>query len=328
MTDPIRFGVLGTGRITRRMVAELQQSPEAKVTAIASRDPSRARWFADQFGIKNSFHGYQELLDSDKVDAVYVALPPSLHAQWSIAAALRGKHVLCEKPFTIESKQANEIDQACRQANVQWLDATGWLYHARTSRMREILDSGKLGDLRHISSSVSFFEPFQSDDHRLDESLGGGCLLDLGWYALGLAIWATGQAPLSVFAKAIRKRGVIYRVSAVCHFANDVSATIQCGFDIATRKWMEIAGEQASLICDDFTRPWPDRATRFWVHDRTGSVDSETIDGNQEQAMVAKLVSAIRGDYDLRSSQRLALATHLALDAARASILDQREIEL
>lgn len=320
MTAAVRFGVLGTGRITRRLVAELQQAEGVKVTAIASRDAARAKWFADQFGIPGAFAGYENLMTSDSVDAVYVALPPAFHVEWCLAAAEHGKHVLCEKPLVTNFQDAEKISRTCQANNVQWLDATGWLYHSRTERMREIIDSGMLGQVKHVSASVSFFEPFQSGDHRLDPNLGGGVLLDLGWYAFGLSIWAAGSDIESVQANGVMNRGIINRVSAICDFQNNVSATISCGYDAATRKWMEIAGDQASLICDDFTRPWPDRDARFWIHDRAGAVTSEKFTSNQESNMIAAFIGAIKGQVDLAANRELALRTQAAIDKTSACI--------
>ncbi|WP_164103132.1 Gfo/Idh/MocA family protein [Candidatus Laterigemmans baculatus] len=327
--EEIRFGVLGTGRITRRLVAELQQASGVRVTAIASREASRGRWYADQFGIPHAFGDYAELIRSSEVDAVYIALPPAMHAAWAIAAAAAGKHVLCEKPLATTLDETLRIDSACRKSGVCWLDATGWLHHPRTSRMAAAVGSGELGTLRHVSASVSFFEPFQSGDHRLEAALGGGCLLDLGWYALGMAVWAVGgQAPRKIFATGKRRGEVWDRVSAVCVFANGVSATINCGYDTATRKWMEIAGDDASIVCDDFTRPWPDRPTRFWIHDRTGAVRSESFTGNQEANMVAALVEELQGKSDLAPLRRQAVETARVLAAAAESLDEQAEILL
>lgn len=320
MTAATRFGVLGTGRITRRLVADLQQSEGVKVTAIASRDASRARWFADQFGIPKAFEGYDNLLVSNDVDAVYIALPPSMHAEYCLFAAEHGKHVLCEKPLATSSDQVQQISQMFADKQLQWLDATGWLHHQRTARMREIIDSGLLGKIKHISASVSFFEPFQSGDHRLDASLGGGVLLDLGWYTFGISIWAAGSVPNAIQGFGQTREGVINRVSAACIFPGDISATISCGYDSATRKWVEIAGDNASLICDDFTRPWPDRAARFWIHDRAGAVTSEQFAGNQESNMIAAFIGAITGHVDLEPNRKLATDTQLTLDVAAASL--------
>lgn len=325
----IRFGVLGTGRITRRMVAELQQAAGVRVAGIASRDASRARWYANQFGIPQAMGDYAALVHSDHIDAIYIALPPASHAQWAIAAAAAGKHVLCEKPLATTLEDTLRIEAACATARVSWIDATAWLHHQRTAAMQEIIAAGQLGKVKHVSSAVSFFEPFQSDDHRLSESLGGGCLLDLGWYAFGATVWAAGGvAPQRVFATGRRRGQVWDRVSAVCVFDDGVSATINCGFDTATRKWMEVAGDKASIICDDFTRPWSDRPPRFWIHDRTGAVRSETFEGNQEARMVATLVEEIHGTADLAPLRRQAIATGRTLAAAARSLTESREIVL
>lgn len=306
----MRFGVLGTGRITRRLVADLQSTPGVEVTVIGSRDAARAAWCGGQYGVANTVAGYERVLADDQVDAVYIALPPALHASWCIAAAQAGKHVLCEKPLAVDHEQACQIDAACRSAAVRWLDATAWLHHSRTAAMRDWVAGGELGKLRHISVATSFFEPFQANDHRRDASLGGGGLLDLGWYAVGCAIQAAGS-PRRVFAQSLLRDGVVFRTNAILWFDDDVTATINCGYDTATRKWCEWAGERASVVCDDFTRPWADRPTRVWIHDRAGAVTSHQFTGSQERAMIATFCS---GD-DLSMYQTQALRTQATLDA-------------
>lgn len=316
-----RFGVLGTGRITRRLVADLQSTEGVQVTAIASRSADRARWYADQYGVAAAVAGYSELVQRDDVDAVYIALPPSLHAEWSIAAAETGKHVLCEKPLALSAAEALSIDSACRAAGVRWLDATGWLHHPRTAAFKNWLDEGRLGQLGHVSASVSFYQPFQSHDHRLDDSLGGGCLLDLGWYACGLTRFAVGQLPLYVAADVLIREGVSQRLTAMLWFEGNVTATVSCGYDTATRKWFEIAGSAASLVCDDFTRPWAERPTRCWIHDAAGKVESHTYEGSQERAMIGCLV----GDQPLQEFQQQAIDTQRILAAAARSAKHEGE---
>lgn len=319
-----RFGVIGTGRITRRLVADLQSTEAVEVTSIASRTADRAQWCADQYGLPHAVEGYQALLARDDVDAVYISLPPSMHAEWSIAAAEAGKHVLCEKPLATNVAESDVIAAACSSCNVRWLDATAWLHHRRTAAMREWVDGDRLGKIGHISASVSFFQPFQSGDHRLDAQLGGGCLLDLGWYTVGLARFAAGRLPSKVLGDAIIRDGVSQRLTGMLWFDDDVSATISCGYDTATRKWFEIAGSAASLVCDDFTRPWADRPTRCWIHDASGQVEQHSFDGNQERAMIAHFVS----DAPLEDLQRQALDTQRILDALQQSVSGGGEVAL
>lgn len=311
----MRFGIIGTGRITRRLVVDLQSTPGVTVTGLASRDAARANWSASQYGIAKAFEGYQSILDSDMVDAVYIALPPSLHAPWAIAAAAAGKHILCEKPMGTSLAEVHAVAAAATQANVRWLDATAWLHHPRTEAMRGFVSDGTIGKLRHVSAAVSFFEPFQDNDHRRDAALGGGCLLDLGWYAAGCAIAVAGPAR-RVFASQIQREGAAFRVSATLWFEDDVTATINCGYDIATRKWMEWAGDQASIICDDFTRPWAERPPRIWFHDRAGAVTSHQYAGSQERKMIEALVDG----RDLKMFHQQSISTQAALDAMMRSV--------
>lgn len=320
----IRFGVLGTGRITRRLVADLQSTDGVAVSAIASRSQDRADWFASQYGIPSAIEGYADLINRDDVDAVYIALPPSMHAQWCIEAAQAGKQILCEKPLAISADEANQIDAACRVAGVRWLDATGWLHHKRTQEMLSFARQGRLGRLGHISVAVSFYRPFQSDEHRLAPSLGGGCLLDLGWYTVGLACRFAGGCPTRVFADCIDENDVPLRTTGMLWFDDDLTATFSCGYDTATRKWFEVAGNEASIICDDFTRPWLERPTRFWVHDAKGDVQSHESSDRQEQRMIETLI----GDQPLQDLNQLALQTQAVLDSLAISARTRQPIDV
>ncbi|TWU40474.1 Gfo/Idh/MocA family protein [Novipirellula artificiosorum] len=323
-TPPTRFGVIGTGRITRRLIADLQSTDGAEVTAIASRTAERARWYADQHGIAAAVEGYASLLDRDDVDAVYIALPPSMHAEWTLAAANAKKHVLCEKPLSISPAESNEMDRACQFNSVRWLDATGWLHHERTEAFSKWFEEQRLGKIGHISASVSFYQPFQTGDHRLDPVLGGGCLLDLGWYSVGLIRLVTGQLPTAVFADQIIRQGVSQRVTAMMWFDDGITATVSCGYDTATRKWFEVAGDQSSLVCDDFTRPWTDRPARCWIHDAAGTVEPFSFAGDQERRMIGKLIS----DEPLEELQKQALDTQRILAAMEASIEASEKVVL
>ncbi|TWT98504.1 Gfo/Idh/MocA family protein [Stieleria varia] len=319
-----RFGVIGTGRITRRLVADLQSTDGVAVTAIASRDQQRAQWFANQYGIANAVTGYAALLERDDIDAVYISLPPSMHHQWCVKAAEAGKHLLCEKPLAMNAEQAVEIDQVCSASSVRWLDATGWQHHPRTDQMKQWLLENRFGEIGHVTAAVSFYKPFLSDEHRLDSSLGGGCLLDLAWYTCGLIRWATDKMPVSVMGDAVMHGDVPMRVTGMLRFDDDSTASFSCGYDTATRKWFEVAGSASSLICDDFTRPWDDRPTRCWIHEASGEVASHTFGGAQERVMIAKLV----GDASLKNYQTQAIDTHRILDALSKSLQSETRVEL
>jgi len=310
----VRFGVLGTGRITRRLIADLQSTDGVEVNAVASREMSRARWCADQHGIPVAIEGYENLLKREDVDAVYVALPPALHHAVALSTAENQKDLLCEKPLTVNLAQTEEIDKAFSKN--RWLDATGWLHHPRTKAFSSWLNKGSLGTITHLSAALSFHQPFVSDDHRLSVELGGGCLLDLGWYVFGFTRFFCGKNPNAIYADAIHECGVSQRVNAMLWFDDQITATVSCGYDTATRKWFEVAGSAASLICDDFTRPWHDRPTRCWIHEASGQVQSHTFEGNQERKMIETFIR----EQSLERFQRQAIDTARIIHAATKSI--------
>ncbi|MEM6469975.1 MAG: Gfo/Idh/MocA family oxidoreductase [Planctomycetota bacterium] len=322
--NAVRFGIIGTGRITRRLVADLQSTEGVTVTAIASRTKERAEWSAGQFGILNAVMGYESLLVRDDVDVVYIAVPPSLHADLCVAAANAGKDILCEKPLARNLPEAKRITSACDVAGVRWLDATGWLHHARTAEMLAVVQDGQLGELAHLSAAISFYRPFQSNEHRLDPSLGGGCLLDLGWYAAGVCCRFANRLPERVLASSMEESGVPIRVNAMLAFSNSLTASLSCGYDSSTRKWFEVAGTTSTLYCDDFSRPWADRDTSFRVITGGGEFSSRSYTDHQERRMIETLIS----DGDLSDFQHQAVRTQAVLDALASSIREGRAVSV
>jgi predicted dehydrogenase len=131
-----------------------------------------------------------------------------------------------------------------------------------------------------------------------------------------LVRFACQGLPLEVSADVLVREGVPQRLTAMFWLAGGVTATVSCGYDTATRKWFEVAGSSASLICDDFTRPWAERPTRCWIHDASGQVEEHAFEGSQERLMISRLV----GDQALGPWQQIALDTHLILDAINESV--------
>ena len=198
---PLRLGVLGTGRIAGKLAAAMTRTPAVEAVAVGSREVGRARSFATVYDIPAAHGEYGGALDDPHVDAVYIALPPHRHAEWAIAAARRGKPVLCEKPLAPTADEAAEMAEACDRAGVALVDGTQWTRTARADRLRALLNSGAVGELKRVTSAFSFQAAgWGATEHRLDPHRGGGCLADLGWYCAHAALWATGETPESVAA--------------------------------------------------------------------------------------------------------------------------------
>lgn len=289
---PLRFAVLGTGRITRKVAPAIARTPGADLAAVASRDSDRAAAWAAEHGASRSYGSYAEVLDDPDLDALYIALPPTLHREWTIRAADRGLHVLCEKPLAATHANAAEMAAACRQHEVQLMDGVMWVHTPRAAMMRSILDEGTLGPLHRVTSAFSFPADWGPDEIRYNPDLGGGSLLDLGWYCAGVTLWAFGDLPSSVTGWAALEGGVDRSFSAMLHFQNGRVASFDCGFQTATRRWFEIAGRNGSLVCDDFTRPWSVDKPRFWTHGDFGKTAEHRCEPFiQEDCLVAAFSS-------------------------------------
>ena len=157
----VRWGILSTARIATKVASAIHATAGAEVTAVASRTKERAELWAREHNVGNSYGNYEALVEDEQLDAIYVPLPPSMHAEWTIRCAEAGKHVLCEKPLAMSAAEAQEMADACRANNVQLMDATMWVHHPRASDMLAPIQNGTLGELRRVTSAFSFdIEPY------------------------------------------------------------------------------------------------------------------------------------------------------------------------
>jgi xylose dehydrogenase (NAD/NADP) len=232
----IRWGIVSTAGIAQSaFIPALCQTERGELVAVASRDRDRADAFAQKYDIPVVFDDYASLLESDEIDAIYNPLPNSLHAEWSIAAAENGKHVFCEKPLAITPAEAQTMVDACDKAGVVFFEAFVFLYHPQTLRLRQILDSGRIGKLiqveAHISANI-FTRPNIESNIRLSKELVGGALMDMGCYPITFARFAFGEEPVAVQADCyIHPRfEVDTRDALILSFSGDRQASLLASF--------------------------------------------------------------------------------------------------
>ncbi len=243
---PLRFGILGTARIARSFVEGLSASRRVVVSAVASRDADRARSFAKDLKIARHFGSYEELLADRDIDAVYVPLPNSLHAEWSIAAVRAGKHVLCEKPLAATAAEAYAMFEAARQHGVRLVEGFPYRAQPQTLKLRELLEGGTIGEVRLIQGSFGFTVG-AGGNIRLDPRLAGGALMDVGVYPVSLARMIAGFRPIRVQAAAQWAGGVDRTLAATLHFACGLFAQINCSFDTCPHRQALIAGSKGVI---------------------------------------------------------------------------------
>src|ERR1017187_1773894 len=178
----IRWGVLGYARIAREnLIPALKRSANSEFHAIASREESKLAECRAKFNVAKTYRSYEELLREAEVDAVYIPLPNSLHREWVVKAAAKGKHVLCEKPIALNAAECREMIAACAANKVLLMEAFMYRYTDRTRRVLDVLRNGVLGEIRFITSTFRFLLANPASV-KLKPELGGGALYDVGCY--------------------------------------------------------------------------------------------------------------------------------------------------
>ncbi|HLS73227.1 MAG TPA: Gfo/Idh/MocA family oxidoreductase [Actinomycetaceae bacterium] len=256
MAEQVRWGVLGAARIARNaVIPAIRRVGAGEVVAVSSAS-GRAEAFAAEVGIARHYASHDELLADDEVDAVYIALPNSEHARWTIAAAQAGKHVLCEKPIVQGVAELDKVEEACRAAGVQLAEAFMYRHHPQLTRLRELLDAGEIGELVSVDAAFTFVQDRSEPlDIRLRPDLGGGSLNDIGCYPVDFLGWLTGQEPEEFGAVAHRlDNGADTRMSIAARYGT-LTANLHSSFDSAFRAGATLHGSTGSIALPDLFRP-------------------------------------------------------------------------
>ncbi len=195
---PVRWGVVGPGRIATNVVGDLAGMPGGQLHAVASRSVERARAFAAEHGAQVAYGSYAELLADPDVDAVYVATPHRQHHGIALAAVAAGKHLLVEKAFTVTLAGAREVVDAARARGVFVMEAMWTRFQPAVVRLRELVADGAIGEVRTVSADLGLRVPFDPSDRLWDPAQGGGALLDLGVYPASWLQMLLGGTPASL----------------------------------------------------------------------------------------------------------------------------------
>jgi len=262
----LRIGILSTADIARKKVIPgFRQADRCEVVAIASRDVARARAVADELGIATAYGSYEALLADPGIDAVYIPLPNHLHAEWTIAAARAGKHVLCEKPLAMTAADAERMVEACAAEGVRLMEAFMYRHHPSWTAVREIVASGRIGRLRAVQSWFSFYNDDPANiRNKLDA--GGGALFDVGCYAVNLSRMLFAAEPVDVQASIVRDpdSGVDIVTSAILEFGDGL-ATFTCSTRVEPDQRVHVYGSDGRLsVGIPFNIP-PDRPTHVYL---------------------------------------------------------------
>lgn len=249
----INWGILGYAGIARKHVLPaMRNCASAHLYAIASRNKEKLDEAFSSFGFERTYLSYDELLEDPKVDAVYIPLPNRLHKEWVIKAAKHKKNILCEKPLSLSADDCKEMIDIAKENHVFLMEAFMYRFTNRTQKLKELLSSKVIGDIKAIKSSYRFYmDSFETNDIRLNKDLAGGALHDVGCYPINLLGMITGKIPTKIKAVKNTCHGVDTSLSAILKYDSGIIASIDCGFDSQSCLLTEISGTKGSIIMRD-----------------------------------------------------------------------------
>lgn len=319
MTDHssvLRIGILGAASIVpMALTGPARSIPEILVLAVAARDPARARRFASKHRIPRVHPTYEALLADPDIDAVYNPLPNSLHAEWTIRALRAGKHVLCEKPFAANTRQAEEMARAATATGRVLSEGFAYRHHPLAARMKAILAGGELGSIRRFEARFCFLLP-SPGNIRYRYDLAGGATMDCGCYPISLIRFLAGAEPTVTGAQArLLSPQVDYRMAADLAFPDGRTGRMVCDMlsPALLRSEVKVQGEAGELrVINPYHPHWFHRLT---VRGRQGK-RSEHVRGHNIYAdQLRAFVKAIRGEEPLSTDPADAVGTMRVIDA-------------
>jgi predicted dehydrogenase len=258
----VRWGILATGGIAARFTSDLADLPDAEVVAVGSRSEASARTFADRFGIPRAHGSWEALAEDDGIDVVYVATPHTAHRAAAGLCLEAGRNVLCEKPFTLNLREAAELVALAREHGRFLMEAM-WMYCGPlVRRLKALVDDGAIGEVRTVQADFGLAGPFPSAHRLRDPNLGGGALLDLGVYPVSFAQLLLGE-PSDVRAKAVLSpEGVDLQTGAVLSWDSGALAQVHCSITGGTAGGASVTGSRGRIdIPSGFFSP-----ERFVLH--------------------------------------------------------------
>ena len=324
MGSAVKWGIVSTADINRKVIPGAHASDKVELVGVASRDQGRADAYAHEWNIPRAYGSYEALLADPEIEAVYISLPNSLHAEWSIKALDAGKHVLCEKPF---SRHPEEVDASfdAAERNARLLsEAFMYRHNPQTAKLVELVRDGAIGELRLIRSAFSY-GLYDLENIRLRPDVEGGALMDVGCYNVSGSRLLGGE-PERVWGEAwYGPSGTDWVFNGTLRFPGDVLATFDCATALAERDELEAIGSEGSLFLDD---PWHCVHPVIELRRNGGSerIELEPVDSYRLE--LENLSDAIRGEAGLLLGREDALGQAKTLEALHRSATTAEPVAL
>ena len=311
-SDPtFRWGIAATGRIAEWFATDFPFAAGGEIVAVCSRSKERAADFAQRFDLARAYGSYQELLDDDGVDVVYVATPHSAHLDYVERALQAGKSVLCEKPLTVTAQETERLIEVSEATGGYLMEAM-WTYFLPAIRnAQRWVAEGRIGRLVHVKADFGYPVAYQATQREYDPAMGGGALLEMGVYPVALAWLFTQQTPETIQVTARKApNGVEDDLVAVFDYGDHagVTATLGTSFRCKLRNWAYLVGDEGYIAIPDF---W--RAHQCHLYHLDERID--TFDDGRTHQGFSYQVDAVHEDlrHGRRQSEIVSLTTSLAV---------------
>ncbi|HEX8551647.1 MAG TPA: Gfo/Idh/MocA family oxidoreductase [Abditibacteriaceae bacterium] len=288
----LNWGILGTGSIARKFAEGVLGSRTGKLVAVGSRSQESADTFADKFSISTRHATYEALLADPNVQAIYIATPHPMHMEWAIRIADAGKHVLCEKPITLNASDTAKVVDAAQRNNVVLMEAFMYRCHPQTAKLVELLRQNVIGQVRMISATFAFSAGFNAESRLFKRELGGGGILDVGCYATSMARLIAGVAQGGEFAEPtevvavghLNEAGTDSWTAAVLKFPGDIVAQVATGVQWNGSNNVVIHGEKGSI---EIPSPWFCDAGEGNANIKVFGENAQEIEARDERGLYA-----------------------------------------
>lgn len=326
----LKWGILGTATIAvEQVIPALLTSEFNSVIAIASRNKSKAKLVAERFGIPTYFGAYEQLLNMDEIEAVYIPLPNHLHVEWAIKALQKGKHVLLEKPVGMNAQEAKVLMEASVQfPQMKIMEAFMYRFHPQWKKVRQLITKGSIGKVTLVESSFTFFED-NPESIVNSKECGGGSLMDVGCYPISVARLIFGTEPISVMAQmeVDQKLQIDVSTSGILEFETG-RALIHSSIRQFENQTLKISGEKGSIEVAVPFNPEADRESNLVLKNMEGVTDFTIERCNQYVLQVDSFAKAISNEFALPISLSESLANMKVVDALRESYRAEKKIYL
>ena len=330
MKSKIKFGIIGCSSIARKStIPAIINSKNSVLEMIGSRSITKARKFAKEFDC-NKFGSYDDVLNNQNIDAVYISLPMSMHEEWSIKAAKSKKHILCEKSATLSYNSAKKIVKECKNNNVKIMENFVFKFHPQQKKILELIKKNTIGDIHTFSSKYGFNLSYSKKNFRFNKKFGGGVLNDVGCYLISASMFIFKDIPISVFCnlQTNNKLNIDIRGSILLTFPRNKSALLSFGYDNYFQSTYDVWGTKGLIKVERAFNITKDMKPIISLNQNDKIKKIIIPTANQFQLTIDNFCAKIKNNTKTYNFEKEFLNQALIMDAARKSSAQNSTIQI